>query len=97
MPTSSPLAVTGTEPIVCAMPKSVILTVPPGASSRLAGLMSRWIIPAPCAACKPAAAWATMFMVRLSSSGPPVSTVSSDGPSTSSITRYGGCPSAGST
>jgi hypothetical protein len=37
----SPAAVSGTEPIVCAMPKAVILTVPSEASSRFAGLTSR--------------------------------------------------------
>ena len=32
--------------------------------------MSRWIIPAACAACRPAAVWATMSMVLVASSGP---------------------------
>ena len=32
-----------------AMPKSITLTVPPGVSMTLAGLMSRWTMPARCA------------------------------------------------
>ena len=54
--------------------------------------MSRCTSPAACAACRPAAAWASTSMVAAGSSGPAASTPASDGPSTSSITRYGDSP-----
>ena len=90
------MTVTGAESAACAMPKSVTFTMPPGASSRLAGLMSLCTSPARCAACRPAAVWATMSRHRAGSSGPAASASASDGPSTSSITRNGGCGGAGS-
>ena len=44
-------------PALLAMPKSVILSVPSGASSRLAGFTSRWTIPAAWAASSARAPW----------------------------------------
>ena len=58
------VAVIGAESAASEMPKSVIFTTPAGLISRLAGLMSRWISPAWCAASRPAAAWARTLAVR---------------------------------
>ncbi len=74
VPTSWPVLVTGAESAARAMPKSVIFTTPPGASSRLPGLMSRCTSPARCAACRPDAVWAMMSRLRAGSSGPAAST-----------------------
>ena len=55
MPTTCPVPVSGTLEADQAMPKSVILTVPSGATSTLPGLTSRCTIPAACAAASAAA------------------------------------------
>ena len=87
VPSSAPvlvrLAARGEE----AMPKSVTLTRPSAAISRLPGLMSRCTTPLRCAACSAWAAWASTSAVRRGGSGPVASTAASDGPSTSSMTR----------
>ncbi len=90
VPTSIPVRVTGADPAMWAMPKSVTFTWPSLATSRLPGLTSRCTKPAWCATCSAAATWATRSIVRLASSGPAAQTSASDGPSTNSITRYGG-------
>src|SRR3990170_3640042 len=61
-----PVAVTVTSPVALEMPKSVILTVPSAAISTFAGLMSRWTMPAACAATR---ADATCAPIRAASCG----------------------------
>jgi len=87
VPISVPGLVTDADPAAYAIPKSVIFTFPSLLTSRFPGLMSRCTRPASWAACKAAAAWAIRPIVRAGPSGPSSSSLASDGPSTSSITR----------
>ena len=87
MPISTPGRVNGAEPAACAMPKSVIFTYRPRLISMFPGLISRCTRPAACAACKALAACAIRLIVSAGATGPLSSSLASDGPSTSSITR----------
>ena len=53
-----------------AMPKSLILARSSSATRMLAGLTSRWMIPAACAAARAAATWAPILATRSAGSGP---------------------------
>ncbi len=59
VPITSPVLVSPTPSVARAMPKSVILTVRSGVTSRLAGFTSRCTMPASWAAPSPSAAWAS--------------------------------------
>ena len=72
-----------------AMPKSVIFVVPPAATRRLPGLMSRCTMPAWWAASSARAAWLTMSSVASGESRPARARIADSGsPLTSSMTRY---------
>ena len=85
-----PVWVIEAPPAARAMPKSVILTVPSGVTSRFPGFTSRWTMPSVCAAATASAAWATTSAARSGGIGsPPRSRADSGWPGTSSITRNG--------
>ena len=69
-----------------ARPKSSTLTVPSSRTLMLAGLRSRWITPASCAASRASAMRAAMSSASSSGIGPRAIRSSSVGPSTSSST-----------
>ena len=76
-----------------AMPKSITLTSPAGVSMTLAGLMSRWTIPAACATDSAAQTSATISRARCGSSRPSDCTTSrSVRPRTCSMTIQGTPP-----
>ena len=73
-----------------AIPKSITFTWPVRVSITLAGLMSRWTIPALCAASRAAQMSAVISSARCGSSRPSsCSTSRSVRPSTCSMTMYG--------
>jgi len=90
-PTSAPVAVIVPSPAIRAMPKSVSTTRPFSSTSTLSGLTSRCTMPARCAA-PSASATCSTTIAATSGSGTPRAcrNFESDGPRTSSVTRYGG-------
>ena len=87
VPITSPVRVIGAASTARAMPKSVSFTSPSSRTRMFAGLTSRWMTPASCAACSAEAAWARIDAVRFAPSGPSSLMIcDSGGPSTSSMT-----------
>ena len=75
VPLVIPVCVSRSSKAGCAIPKSLILARSPSATRMLAGLTSRWMIPAWCAAARAAAIWAPILDTRSTGSGPvPIST-----------------------
>ena len=98
MPISAPVWVSDSPPAAWAMPKSTSMTRPSGVTRMLAGLRSRWTIPASWATCRAAAISATIAIVSPVGSEPrSASSADSGAPSMSGMTRNGtGLPSSSS-
>ena len=70
VPLVIPVCVSRSSKAGCAMPKSLIFATSPSATRMLAGLTSRWMIPAACAAARAAATWAPILATLSTGSGP---------------------------
>ena len=88
VPSTVPVRVSRAASRARAIPKSVILTWPSSVTSRLPGLMSRWMTPLRCAAYRPLAACSMMSSVTWGSRAPFRERIAASGsPCTSSMTR----------
>ena len=70
IPTAVPVCVTPSVPASLANPKSRIFTAPGFVTNRLAGLMSRWTMPAPWASDSPVPTCVAMSIASASARGP---------------------------
>ncbi len=79
----------GCAPVIFASPKSSTLASPRRVTNRFAGLMSRWTMPLPWAACNASATCEPMRTISSTGIGEPESRYFKVWPSMSSMTRNG--------